>query len=101
MNISLPKRLLSFPVQVIAFLFLFTAFNTTGAEAQTGVIARGRVLDENRAPVSGATVQLKNTVTATTTDTAGNFSLAVPSASSVLVVSYVGYGTKEIAAGTR
>jgi len=57
----------------------------------------GRVLDENGEPVIGATVTVKGTSTATVTDIDGNFSLKVPNGST-LVVSYLGYASKEIAA---
>src|SRR5688500_13453157 len=80
-------------------ILLLTCFITT-VQAQTPVVARGKVLDENRSPVSGATVQLKNTTTATTTDDAGNYSLSVPAAGSTLVISYVGYTSREVTAGT-
>ena len=87
------QLLLCFPVLIL------TCFLNT-VEAQTPVVARGKVLDENRSPISGATVQLKNTTTATTTDDAGNYSLSVPGAGSTLVISYVGYTNREVAAGT-
>jgi TonB-linked SusC/RagA family outer membrane protein len=57
----------------------------------------GRVLDENGDPVIGATVTVKGTQTATVTDVDGNFSFKVPSGST-LVISYLGYSPKEVAA---
>jgi TonB-dependent starch-binding outer membrane protein SusC len=57
---------------------------------------RGQVLDDNNAPIVGATVQLKNTSTATTTNQSGNFSINAPGRRGVLVFSYVGYESKEV-----
>ena len=57
----------------------------------------GTVLDEAGEPVIGATVTVKGTNLATVTDINGNFSFKVP-AGSTLVVSYVGYSPKEVAA---
>jgi len=57
----------------------------------------GRVLDENGEPIIGATVTVKGTQIAAVTDLDGNFSFKVP-AGSTLVISYLGYNTKDVAA---
>ena len=49
-------------------------------------------------PMPGATVQVKGTNTGTTTDFDGNFSIAA-GADDVLIVSFVGYSTQEVAVG--
>ena len=59
-------------------------------------VVKGKVVDENNEPVVGATVQLKNAATATTTDASGDFTLTVPSATGVLVFSSVGYTPTEL-----
>lgn len=51
------------------------------------------------APVAGASVILKGSTTGSQTDGEGNFSLTVPSNSSILVISAVGYKTQEITVG--
>jgi TonB-dependent starch-binding outer membrane protein SusC len=76
------------------FLLLLFLSASTLTFAQTAVI-RGQVLDENRNGVNGATVQVKNAQTAVVTDASGRFSITVPDRNAVLVVSYVGYTTKE------
>jgi len=48
-------------------------------------------------PLAGATVKLKGSNKATTTDENGNFTMQVPDAGSVLMISYVGYETIEVA----
>ncbi|MEI9943583.1 MAG: carboxypeptidase-like regulatory domain-containing protein [Chitinophagaceae bacterium] len=46
-------------------------------------------------PLSGATVNVKGTNTVTTTNQTGNFSINVPSAGSILVVTYAGMLVQE------
>lgn len=61
--------------------------------------AKGIVVDSNGEPVIGASVVLKgNNSIGTITDIDGNFSLSVPNDKAVLVVSFVGMTTKEVAA---
>ena len=55
----------------------------------------GKVTEETGNPLSGASVKLKGTDRGTTTDALGNFSLEIPDAGGVLVISYVGYETVE------
>ncbi|RXP59393.1 TonB-dependent receptor [Lutibacter sp. HS1-25] len=51
-------------------------------------------------PLSGATVLIKGTSNGTTTDFDGNFTIGA-NAQSTLVVSYIGYGTKQILVGNQ
>ncbi|WP_029034257.1 SusC/RagA family TonB-linked outer membrane protein [Salinimicrobium terrae] len=56
----------------------------------------GRVIDEKRMPIPGASVYVKNTSIGTTTDFDGEFSLTVAEENATLVISYVGFLEKEI-----
>jgi iron complex outermembrane receptor protein len=56
----------------------------------------GKVTDENNQPIPGASIIVKGTQIATQTDFDGKFIIKVPAAESVLVVSFIGYGTKEM-----
>src|SRR3954469_20926042 len=60
----------------------------------------GTVTDEKQVPLSGATITVKGTKIATTTDNAGTFTVNVPQNAHTLVVSYVGLQTNEVALGT-
>ncbi|WP_197027617.1 TonB-dependent receptor [Prevotella sp. 10(H)] len=60
---------------------------------------QGSVKDESGEPLIGATVTVKGTTNATMTDADGNYSLSV-NAGSVIVVTYVGYHTKEATIGS-
>ncbi|MDE5622464.1 MAG: carboxypeptidase-like regulatory domain-containing protein, partial [Alistipes sp.] len=61
----------------------------------------GRVTDSDRNPIVGANVLVKGSSTGTSTDARGSFRIEVPSGSSVLVCSFLGYATKEVTVGTR
>lgn len=57
----------------------------------------GQIFDENGEPVIGATVTVKGTKTAVPTDVDGKFTMKAP-AGSTLVITYLGYAAKEVAA---
>ncbi len=68
--------------------------------AQGGITVKGTVADGSGEPLIGASVVVKgNTSLGTVTDFDGNFTLKVPSESSVLVISYVGMTSREIRVG--
>ena len=56
----------------------------------------GVVVDEKNDPLIGVTIQVKGTSSRTVTDTDGRFTLPAGEKSATLVVSYVGYSTKEV-----
>lgn len=61
---------------------------------------RGVVLDHNGEPIIGANIVEKETTNGTITDIDGNFSLEVPQ-NGTLIVSYIGYLTKEMPIGKQ
>ncbi|TDW96928.1 TonB-linked SusC/RagA family outer membrane protein [Dinghuibacter silviterrae] len=68
------------------------------AQAQQTPI-RGRVTDENGAPLPGATITIKNTRISVTADAQGAFSIDPGNhAQPILVITSVGYGSIEVAA---
>ncbi|MCX2432567.1 SusC/RagA family TonB-linked outer membrane protein [Pedobacter sp. GR22-10] len=83
-SISLPR------IALTAILMIFTL----AAQAQTQI--KGRVLDDQGKPLPGVSILVKGTSTSTTASNTGNFSISVPSASSVLVFTYIGFTSKEI-----
>jgi iron complex outermembrane receptor protein len=69
---------------------------TTVAFSQSTV--KGKVMDSDmNAPLPGANVVEKGTTNGTTTDFDGNFTLTTKSNSGVIVITYVGFGSKSIA----
>ena len=69
------------------------------AQNQT-IKVKGQVVDETGEPLVGATVKVKDTATGSITDFDGNFQLDVKS-NATLVVSYLGYKSREIAVRGR
>lgn len=59
----------------------------------------GVVSDLEGGPLAGVTVQIKGTKTTASTSGTGSFTIQVPQGNQVLVFSYIGYETKEAAAG--
>lgn len=88
-----------FTLNKIALLWslLLAAFS-----AQAQVRVSGRVTDQSDGSgLIGATIKEKGTTNGAATDLEGNYTLTVAGSSSVLVFSYTGYATKEIAVGNR
>src|SRR5205085_11708105 len=88
-----PKRIMkSLAWAIMCVFFSFT--QSSGQNASTRII-RGKVITNvSRAPVSGATVSIKGTQNLVTTGDAGEFNITAATGD-VLVVSNVGYKTKE------
>ena len=85
---------------LIAMLMLFAV----GAFAQSGgvIAVKGSVVDGSGEGLIGATVRIKGDASSgTVTDFDGNFSIKVPSESSVLEISYVGMNTKSVKVGKQ
>lgn len=78
----------------IKILFLLFFLGIGMAFAQTQI--NGVVLDVSSDPIIGASIQIKGTGQGTVTDFNGEFTLSAPS-NAVLVVSYVGMKTQEVA----
>lgn len=66
------------------------------APSPMDVQVKGKVIQADKQPLAGATVVVKGTKNQTSTDVNGNFSITVPDAGAVLVVSYVGFTTQEV-----
>lgn len=76
-----------------------TLFGATSAFAQS--VVTGRVVDENDAPLIGATVIVPGTSQGTGTDAGGNFTLRLKEKAEKVEISFVGYltQTKNIGGG--
>ena len=82
------------------FLAVMLTASVTNVFAQNAAV-RGKVTDSSGEPVIGATVMLSsNQAVGTQTDLDGNYSISVPSNSS-LIFSCVGYATQTIAVAGR
>ncbi|MEO8403857.1 MAG: SusC/RagA family TonB-linked outer membrane protein, partial [Chitinophagaceae bacterium] len=56
----------------------------------------GQVLDDNKAPLQGVNISVRNTKAATATDVDGRFRLTVPANGKTLIFSFSGFDTKEV-----
>ncbi len=65
------------------------------SQAQTKTIS-GKILDESGNPVTGASIVPKGAKGGTTTDATGHYNLVVPSGTTTVVVSYIGYASQEL-----
>jgi len=77
--------------RLIHLLLIFPIILFAQSKAITGT-----VVDENKMPLPGASILVKGLNIGSYTDFDGNFSLNVPETGEVLVVSYLGYMTKEL-----
>jgi TonB-dependent starch-binding outer membrane protein SusC len=78
-------------------MFLIFITGTSGIFAQRTVT--GTVLDDQKQPVIGANVVIKGTTNGTMTDVNGKYSLNVPSPSSIITFSFIGYVSQDVIAG--
>ena len=85
----------------VYLLILVLLITSTLLKAQTGVITGTVTGSDDSNPVIGCTVQLKGTITGTTTDINGKYSLPVPPNATTLVFSYIGMKTQEAEIGGR
>lgn len=81
---------------VSVYFLLLTSFS---AIAQKGLVT-GKVSDATGNPLPGVNLILKGTTIGTTSDAKGDYSLEV-SPDDILVVSFIGYATKEILVGNQ
>ena len=79
------KRFIIFIVQFLCTVSLFAQFKVDG-----------KVIDENKLPLPGATIVVKGTTHGTTTDLDGRFTLKNIHGNAVLMVSYLGYESVEV-----
>jgi TonB-linked SusC/RagA family outer membrane protein len=80
-------------------LCLMTGLLSLSVSAQTTV--GGTVTDKSGDPLSGVSIVVKGTTTGTVSSIEGTYSVSIPGADAVLVYSYLGYITQEIAVNNR
>jgi len=83
-------------LHLTGILILFAFGNYVFAQ----IAVKGKITDQRGEPVVGATVLEKGTSNGVITDLDGQFSISVSGGTSVLQISSVGFGTKEVLVGT-
>jgi TonB-linked SusC/RagA family outer membrane protein len=81
--------------KLIVLLFLASA--SAMAQTITGRVTSG----VDGSPLPGVSVLVKSTTTGTTTDTDGRYTIDVQDPNAVLVVSFIGFASQEVAVGNR
>lgn len=69
---------------------------TRGQPESPGIMVTGTVTDPKGNPVVGATVSVRDAFTGTITDKEGRYGITIPGKGSVLVFSFIGYGSREV-----
>jgi len=80
-------------------LGFFMVFLSTAAFAQT--VIKGIILDNDKLPLVGATLQVAGTNTKTQSDAEGKYQITVPSPTSKLIVSFVGFETQTVSVNNQ
>ncbi len=81
-----------------SFLLCLLTFTLFCVTVQAQIMVSGSVQDESGEPLIGVNIVVKDTGTGSISDLDGNFSLQVPTRESLLVFSYIGFASQEIAA---
>lgn len=77
-------------LSMLCACFCFTAFS------QSSLQIRGTVIDEKNAPVTNASIQLKGKNIGVISDSNGKFIVTVPDKNTILVITHIGYTSKEV-----
>ena len=86
---------------LLLFAVLFNIMAMPVKTAQQGMTITGTVTDESGAPLPGVNVVVKGTAQGSVTGANGEYSIQAPDGNAVLVFSFVGFATQEIAVGNR
>jgi len=86
--------------RILALLFLAFFFQVSSLYAQT-INIKGKVSDDTGAPLPGATVKVKGTITGAVTDVNGNYTINIPNRNAVLVFSFISFQTQEQPVGNN
>lgn len=81
--------------------FLSVLLNGLSSIAQVKTINGKITSSEDGGPLPGASIKVKGTTTGTSSDGNGNFTIQVPSTSSVLEVSLLGYKSQQVSLGNQ
>lgn len=109
---AVPKSPSRYGLVLSAFLMVFAAQGRAAnlpanfeaphqAENLADIIVKGIVTDSKGLPIPGATVKDKNTGKSVAANVNGAFTITAASGSDVLVISFIGYKTQEVAVNNR
>lgn len=73
----------------------------TPATQKKSTNVSGKVTDDNKQPLPGVTIKIKNTNITTVSDTDGNYKISVPDTDIILTFSYIGFDPQEVSVNGR
>jgi len=82
-------------LRVLLFCLLFI-LSMQQSWTQTKTIS-GKISDEQGNPIRGASILVKGTKEGSSTDRNGDFTISAPVSATILVISFVGYTSQEVA----
>ena len=82
-------------------LLFFVLFSTSYYVSAQSRALTGKVSDSKGVTLPGVSIKVKGTTVGTTTNVDGRYTIDVPNNNSVLVVTYIGYLTQELAVNGR
>ena len=85
----------------MALLFISLIMCARAQAQNQGTVIKGTVTDDKGVTLPGATVAVKGTQVRAATDANGNYSIQVPATGKVLVYTFVGMQTREVAIGNK
>ncbi len=88
----------SIKFSILCFLFLIQ-LPITNLYAQSRIV-KGTVVDNKNNPIIGATVLAKGGQNGTVTDSNGAFSLKIEGEPAIIIISFIGYLSKEVVVGS-
>jgi TonB-linked SusC/RagA family outer membrane protein len=72
------------------------SFFTSTTLNQDSIRIKGKIVDENRKPMPGVNVKMKNTLRNFPTNEQGEFSIVVPNGRTTIQITYIGYMSQEL-----
>ena len=88
--------------EIIGKNIIVKPYDLTDASAQQNVKKiTGKVTDQSGAPIPGASIVVKGTTAGITSDFNGKYTLSVPADAKILVFSFVGMKSQEVAVGSK
>jgi TonB-linked SusC/RagA family outer membrane protein len=83
------------------FTGMLLVLMSTAFDSYAQTVVKGKITDESGISLPGVNILLKGTTIGTTSDSNGAYSIDVPGSDAVLVYSFIGYESKEVAVGTQ
>lgn len=86
---------------VLVVIFMSTGYSWGQNRDISDRTITGRITDERGEGMPGVNIQIKGTQQGTITDSDGRYRLNIANNDAVLIISFVGYVTEEVAVGNR